>query len=65
MTLDQFKAKLNELATNNISALEGQIQLTANEVSDLRLVWLQLDNPARVAALELVKKYSVDTRDWK
>jgi hypothetical protein len=65
MNIDQFKAKLSELATNNISAMEGHIQLTANEVSDLRLLWLQLDGTARTEALELVKKYSVDTRDWK
>ncbi len=65
MTLEQFAAKLKDFATNNISAMEGHIQLTANEVSELKLEWLKLPPADRARALELVNKYKVDTRDWK
>jgi len=65
MTLDEFAKKLQDFATNNISAMEGHIQLTANEVSELRLEWLKLSPADRAPALELVNKYKVDTRDWK
>lgn len=65
MTLEEFAKKLKEFATNNISAMEGNIQLTANEVSELRLEWLKLPEADRARALELVNKHKVDTRDWK
>jgi hypothetical protein len=65
MTLDEFAKKLKEFSTNNISAMEGHIQLTANEVSELRLEWLKLPAADRAQALELVNQYKVDTRDWK
>ncbi|MFT3842607.1 MAG: hypothetical protein QM723_36795 [Myxococcaceae bacterium] len=65
MTLDEFAKKLKEFATNNISAMEGNIQLTANEVSELRLEWMKLPAADRTSALEMVNKYKVDTRDWK
>jgi hypothetical protein len=65
MTLDDFAKKLKEFSTNNISAMEGHIQLTANEVSELRLEWLKLQASDRAAALEMVNKFKVDTRDWK
>ncbi len=37
MTLKEFKEKLDEYATNNISALMGAIQITSNERADRRI----------------------------
>jgi hypothetical protein len=60
MTLSEFKEKLNEYATNNISALMGAIQITSNERADLLLMLKQLAQADRPAAEKLLKAKGVD-----
>lgn len=60
MTLKEFKEKLNEYATNNITALMGAIQITSNERADLRLMYEQLAPADRPAAEKLLKAKGVD-----
>ncbi len=60
MTLTEFKEKLNEYATNNISALMGAIQITTNERSDLMLMYRQLAPADRPAAEKLLKAKGID-----
>jgi hypothetical protein len=60
MTLNEFKEKLNEYATNNISALMGAIQITSNERADLMLMYQQLAPADRPAAEKLLKAKGID-----
>lgn len=63
MTLRKFKKKLDEYATNNITALMGQIQITQNERSDLMLMYRQLAPADRPAAEKLLKEKGVDVSE--
>ena len=65
MTLEEFTAKLKESATNNITAFEGNVQLTANELADLKQWWRQLPAGDREKALALVKQHGVKVDVWK
>jgi len=63
MTLKEFKEKLNEYATNNITALMGAIQITSNERADLRLMYEQLAPADQSAAEKLLKAKGVDLNE--
>ncbi len=63
MTLRKFKKKLDEYATNNISALMGAIQITQNERTDLMLMYRQLAAADRPAAEKLLKAKGVDVSE--
>jgi|GEM_PF-2178906 len=60
MTLKEFEEKLDEYATNNISALMGAIQITSNERADLMLMYRQLTAADRPAAEKLLKAKGLD-----
>ncbi len=60
MNLDRFREKLNDYATNNITALLGQIQITANELDDLRLAFGELSPADQTAATALLREKKVD-----
>ena len=59
MTLKEFEEKLDEYASNNISALMGVIQITQNERDDLVLMYKQLAAADRLAAAKLLKAKGV------
>ena len=59
MTLKEFEEKLDEYASNNISALMGAIQITQNERDDLVLMYKQLAAADRPAAAKLLKAKGV------
>ncbi len=63
MTLKEFKEKLDEYATNNVSALMGAIQITSNERDDLRQMYRQLAAADRPAAEKLLKAKGVDVTE--
>lgn len=63
MTLRKFKKKLDEYATNNVTALMGEIQITQNERSDLMLMYRQLPAADRPAAEKLLKEKGVDVTE--
>ncbi len=60
MTLKEFKEKLDEYATNNITALMGEIQITQNERRDLLLMYQELAPKDQPAADQLLKAKGVD-----
>ena len=60
MTLQEFKEKLEEYATNNITALMGEIQITQNERADLMEMYQQLPTADQPAAAKLLKAKGVD-----
>jgi hypothetical protein len=59
VTLNEFKEKLEEYASNNISALMGKIQITQNERSELMLMYKQLAPTDRPAAAKLLQDKGV------
>lgn len=68
-TVDQralaaFLLKLEEYATNNISALGGAMQFTHNEREDLKTYFAKLASADRAAALEAAKARGLDTTGW-
>ncbi len=63
MTLKEFKEKLDEYATNNITALMGAIQITSNERADLMLMYRKLPAADRPAAEKLLKANGVDVTE--
>lgn len=63
MTLKELKEKLDEYATNNISALMGAIQITSNEQADLIRMYRQLAAADRPAAEKLLKAKGVDVSE--
>lgn len=63
MTLKMFKKKLDEYATNNISALMGAIQITQNERADLMLMYKQLAPADRPKAEKMLKAKGVDVTE--
>ena len=63
MTLKMFKKKLEEYATNNISALMGAIQITQNERADLMLMYKQLAPEDRPKAGKMLKAKGVDVTE--
>jgi hypothetical protein len=60
MTLKEFKEKLEEYSTNNITALMGEIQITQNERDDLMMMYRQLPSSDQAAAAKLLKAKGVD-----
>ena len=59
VTLRKFKQKLEEYATNNVSALMGAIQITQNERADLMLMYNQLDPKDKPKAAQLLQEKGV------
>jgi len=64
MTLKMFKKKLDEYATNNITALMGAIQITQNERADLMLMYRQLAPADRPKAEKMLKEKGVDVSEF-
>ncbi len=60
MTLKEFKEKLDEYATNNVTALMGAIQITQNEKDDIMLMYQRLAATDRPAADKLLKAKGLD-----
>lgn len=60
MTLGEFKEKLEEYATNNISAFLGKVQITEMEKTDLLQMYGQLSAPDQQEATKLLKGKGVD-----
>ena len=58
--LQEFEAKVVEYASNNITAMMGNIQITQNEKSDLKRLYEQLDTGDRVSAAAFVKSKGFD-----
>ena len=58
--LQQFQAKVDEYATNNIKAMMGTIEITSNEKDDLKLLYGRLEQKDQPAALEFLKAKKVD-----
>lgn len=63
--LQQFLDTLEEYATNEVSALDGQMQLTTNELADLRRLFHRLDDGDRPQAAGAALRRGVDTSGWK
>jgi len=59
VTLRKFKQKLEEYATNNVSALMGAIQITQNERAGLMLMYNQLDPKDKPKAAKLLEAKGV------
>lgn len=59
MTLKKFKQKLQEYASNNVTALMGEIQITQNERADLILMYNQLDPKDKPKAAKLLQEKGV------
>ena len=64
MTLDDFKAKVEEYSTNTETALMGYIQITSNEREDLRQRFAELAPGEREEALAFLKSHKVDATGW-
>jgi len=64
MKLAEFKEKLEEYATNNITALMGAIQITQNERDDLMRMYQQLPAEDRPAAAKMLKAKGVDINQY-
>ncbi len=63
MTLKEFKEKLDEYATNTVTALMGEIQITQNERTDLMRMYQELAAADRPAAVKLLKAKGVDVSE--
>lgn len=61
---ETFKAQLEEFATNNVTALEGHIQVTFAERENLKLMWAKLEKAEQPKAKELAKARGVDVATW-
>ncbi len=61
---DMFKATLEEFATNNVTALEGEIQVTFAERENLKLMWAKLDGDQKTQAKALAQARGVDVSKW-
>ena len=64
MKLAEFKEKLEEYATNNITALMGAIQITQNEWDDLMRMYRQLSAEDQPAAAKMLKAKGVDINQY-
>ncbi|MFZ5444560.1 MAG: hypothetical protein ACOZQL_31495 [Myxococcota bacterium] len=64
VALYDFLWRLEEYATNNISALGGKIQFTHNEREDLKTWFVKLAAGDRPVALEAAKQRGLDTSGW-
>ena len=60
MTLDEFKKKVDEYLTNNITAMLGNIKLTSNERAELKVDLGKLDPAGRAAAEAYLKEKGVE-----
>ena len=58
--LQEFLAKVDEYATNNITALMGTIQVTSNERDDLKLMLGKLEQADQAKAREALKLKQID-----
>ena len=61
---ETFKATLQEFATNNVTAMEGFIQVTFAEAENLKLMWATLEGADKVQAKELAKGRGIDVSKW-
>ena len=61
---DSFKAQLQDFATNNVTALEGKIQITLAEAETLRGIWEQLPGDQQAAAKQVAKDRGIDVSRW-
>jgi FtsH ternary system domain X6 len=64
-TLGTFLSKLSDYATNNITALEGQIQFTLNEREDLKKRFAALSNDEKPQARAAATAKGLDTTGWE
>lgn len=64
-TLNSFLAKLSEYANNNISAMQGHIQITHNEREDLKLLFCKLSATDKANALKAANDKGIDTASWE
>jgi hypothetical protein len=62
--LAAYLLKLEEYATNNITALEGRIQFTHNEREDLKTWFAKLASSDKPAAVEASTARGLDTAGW-
>lgn len=62
---ETFKAQLDEFATNNVTAMEGFIQVTFAERENLKLMWEKLTPADRTPALKLAQDRGIDIATWK
>ena len=61
---ETFKAQLQDFATNNVTALEGMIQITLAEAETLKGLWQQLPGDQQPPAKQLAKARGVDVASW-
>jgi hypothetical protein len=61
---ETFQTMLQEFATNNVTAMEGFIQVTFAEAENLKLLWATLDGTEKAKAKELAKARGVDVSKW-
>lgn len=61
---ETFKATLAEFATNNVTAMEGFIQVTFAEAENLKLLWAKLDGDQKAQAKQLAKDRGIDVSKW-
>ncbi|MBK7861333.1 MAG: hypothetical protein IPJ65_22515 [Archangiaceae bacterium] len=59
MTLDEFKKKVDDYLTNNVTAMLGNIKLTSNERADLKVDLATLDAPSQQAATAYLKSKGI------
>lgn len=64
VALYDFLWRLEEYATNNVSALGGAIQFTHNEREDLKTWFVKLTGADKAKALEAAKSRGLDTTGW-
>ncbi len=62
--LDAFKAQMQDFATNNVTALEGQIQITLAEAVALKGIWEQLPGDQQAVAKQAAKDRGIDVSRW-
>lgn len=62
--IENFRAVLAEFETNNVTAMEGFIQITFAEAENLKLLWSKLDGDQAAAAKQLCKERGIDVSKW-
>lgn len=59
MTLDDYKKKVDQFLTNNVTAMMGAIQLTSNERTELQMDLSKLSAADQTAAIEYLKSKGI------
>jgi len=62
--LENFRFTLAQFETNNVTAMEGFIQITFAEAENLKLLWAKLEGDQRVTAKQLCKERGIDVSKW-